>query len=46
MVATFLLRDEGQLGFAMNPNQLLPNCLEVHDALLAMIREAKFINLI
>lgn len=46
MVATYLLRDEGQSGFAINPNVVLPNCEEVFDSILAIIREARFINLI
>lgn len=46
MVATYQLRDEGTSGFTLPVTQVLPNCEEVYDSILAMIREAKVINLL
>ncbi|GBP92800.1 Zinc carboxypeptidase A 1 [Eumeta japonica] len=46
VVATFQLRDTGTWGYFLPVAQVRPSCEETFDALMAIIREAKFINVL
>ncbi|XP_022817903.1 zinc carboxypeptidase A 1-like [Spodoptera litura] len=46
LAATYLLRDTGYWGYTLPPNQIVPTAEETLDSLLAIIREAKFINVL
>ncbi|XP_030028973.2 zinc carboxypeptidase [Manduca sexta] len=46
IAGTFLLRDQGVWGYTLPVNQVLPSCEETFDGLLAIIREARFINVL
>lgn len=46
VAATYLLRDTGSWGYALPVNQITPTCQETFDSLLAIIREARFINVL
>ncbi|XP_041969168.1 zinc carboxypeptidase-like [Aricia agestis] len=46
IAATYLLRDEGVWGYTLPVNQVLPTCEETFDSVMAIIREAKFINVL
>ncbi|KPJ17079.1 Zinc carboxypeptidase A 1 [Papilio machaon] len=45
VVATYQLRDRSQ-GYTLPVNQVLPSCEETYDSVMAMLREAKFINVL
>lgn len=38
---TYELRDQGQYGFLLPPNQIIPTGEETMDSLVAMFKEAK-----
>ncbi|XP_045502894.1 uncharacterized protein LOC123699889 [Colias croceus] len=44
-VLTFELRDEGQHGFALPPQQILPTCQETMDGVLSILSQKKDTNL-
>lgn len=44
--AAYLLRDTGSWGYTLPVNQVLPTCEETFDSVMAIIREAKFINIL
>uniref|UniRef100_A0A2A4J0V2 Zinc carboxypeptidase A 1 n=1 Tax=Heliothis virescens TaxID=7102 RepID=A0A2A4J0V2_HELVI len=44
IAATYMLRDTGSFGYTLPVNQITPTAEETMDSLLAIIREAKFIN--
>ncbi|CAD0204037.1 unnamed protein product [Chrysodeixis includens] len=46
IAATYLLRDTGLFGYALPVSQITPSGEETLDSLLAIIREAKFINVL
>ncbi|XP_049704874.2 zinc carboxypeptidase-like [Helicoverpa armigera] len=46
IAATYMLRDTGNSGFSLPVNQITPTAEETLDSLLAIIREAKFINVL
>ncbi|KOB67959.1 putative carboxypeptidase A-like protein, partial [Operophtera brumata] len=46
IAATYYLRDEGLWGYTLPVNQITPTCEETYDSLLAILREARFINVI
>ncbi|KAL0819455.1 hypothetical protein ABMA28_007560 [Loxostege sticticalis] len=46
LVFTYLLRDQGSWGYTLPVNQVLPSCEETFDSVMAIIREARFINVI
>ncbi|XP_075982739.1 zinc carboxypeptidase-like [Anticarsia gemmatalis] len=46
IAATYLLRDTGAWGYTLPVVQITPTCEETFDSLLAIIREARFINAI
>ncbi|XP_063539230.1 zinc carboxypeptidase-like [Cydia strobilella] len=46
VAATFLLRDNTGWGHILPVAQVLPSCEETYDAVIAIIREAKFINVL
>lgn len=41
---TFELRDTGDYGFVLPRSQIVPNCLEIVDGLVAMVKEAEQLN--
>ncbi|CAG5004958.1 unnamed protein product [Parnassius apollo] len=45
IVATYQLRDR-TWGYTLPVNQVLPSCEETFDSLMAILREAKFINIL
>lgn len=46
IAATYLLRDTGFHGYALPVSQIIPSGEETLDSLLAIIREAIFINVL
>lgn len=46
VVATYHLRDTGAWGYTLPVAQVQPSCEETFDSLMAIIREAKFINVL
>ncbi|XP_026742947.1 zinc carboxypeptidase A 1-like [Trichoplusia ni] len=46
IAATYLLRDTGFHGYALPVTQIIPSGEETFDSLLAIIREARFINVL
>ncbi|XP_052744088.1 zinc carboxypeptidase-like [Bicyclus anynana] len=46
VVFTHQLRDEGAWGYTLPVNQVLPSCEETFDSVMAIIREAKFLNVL
>ncbi|CAG4957138.1 unnamed protein product [Colias eurytheme] len=46
VVATYALRDTGAWGYTLPVDQVLPSCEETFDSVMAIIREAKFINVL
>ncbi|KAI5642823.1 zinc carboxypeptidase domain-containing protein [Phthorimaea operculella] len=46
VVATFQLRDNGAWGYVLPVGNVQPSCEETFDAVMAIIREAKFINVL
>ncbi|XP_063831079.1 zinc carboxypeptidase-like [Ostrinia nubilalis] len=46
IVATYLLRDQGGWGYTLPVAQVLPSCEETYDSVMAILREARFINVI
>ncbi|XP_038206619.1 zinc carboxypeptidase-like [Zerene cesonia] len=46
VVATYALRDNGAWGYTLPVDQVLPSCEETFDSVMAIIREAKFINVL
>lgn len=46
IVATYLLRDAGTWGYTLPVVQITPTCEETFDSLIAIIREARFINVL
>ncbi|XP_046971669.1 zinc carboxypeptidase-like [Vanessa cardui] len=46
LVFTYQLRDTGNSGYVLPVNQVLPSCEETFDSVLAIIREARFLNVL
>ncbi|CAK1550141.1 unnamed protein product [Leptosia nina] len=46
IVATYALRDTGTWGYTLPIKQVLPSCEETFDSIMAVIREAKLINVL
>lgn len=43
---TYELRDTGRNGFVLPPSEILPNCLEVIDSIVALFTEGKNLGII
>lgn len=41
---TFEFRDQGTYGFVLPPEQIIPNCEETTDAIIAMVAAARELN--
>lgn len=41
---TFEFRDQGTYGFVLPPEQIIPNCQETTDAIIAMVAAARELN--
>ncbi|KAJ0173499.1 hypothetical protein K1T71_010648 [Dendrolimus kikuchii] len=46
IVATYMLRDNGAWGYTLPVNQILPSCEETFDSVMAILREAKAMNVL